>query len=394
MEISRIQAYKPSVIDWKSLTAREIIKYKSTGVEVPNLYYQWAINFINDVENARNDDVTYQSAKAASRHSSQSVKNKEDEPVESSDNIDQTGDENSEDIEAEEASAFGSVTVLENPQTESEQQQQQEQKLNAKETREKMEQDGYSKWAVAREFRNISNDNAAASSESVDISQSAEQSSNDEISELESDMTSIMSQIDDIRDRINAIKNKKDDPTITSQIRRLNQQIKSLGINAQTQLAGYGKDFDDFNSLINAQTEIGDVSIDFGEETKSIGKTFLYWIFYPFGRSVIRAGENAVSKGSEANEASAQALNTNNSNISTTNSYKARIQITTGVGEVSLENENTKNDEKDPNQIDGKTKEADKDIKTAENDGSDTTDKLHLNIDEILKRKIRRGENT
>ena len=31
--------------------------------------------------------------------------------------------------------------------------------------------------------------------------------------------------------------------------------------------------------------------------------------------------------------------------------------------------------------------------KTAQNDGTDTADKVSTNIDEILKRKIRKGEN-
>ena len=41
-----------------------------------------------------------------------------------------------------------------------------------------------------------------------------------------------------------------------------------------------------------------------------------------------------------------------------------------------------------------KTKEADKDIKTAQNDGTDRSAKMDVSIDEILKRKVRRGEWT
>ena len=40
-----------------------------------------------------------------------------------------------------------------------------------------------------------------------------------------------------------------------------------------------------------------------------------------------------------------------------------------------------------------KTKEADKDIKTSQNDGTDRTAKMDVSIDEILKRKVRKGEN-
>jgi len=396
MDVSRIEAFKPSVINWKNLTAREIIKYKSSGIEVPNLYYQWAISFLNDVENARNDDVTYQSAKSASRHTDRDINGeKKVETAEPDSKISADIEEEKEvDTQTQDAAAaYGNQEVTENPKTEDEQEKQEKQILTAKETREKMEQDGNSIWRIARTFRDISLVSAQFASDAELSSTSTEESSNGEIEALESEMNSTLAQINEVKNRIMNLKNKKNDVTVISDIHRLNQQLKSLGINAQTQLAAYNTDFENFDSIINDNANVGDIAIDFGGETVNIGQEIpvIPW-FIGFVLSVISAGENAQTKGADSNEAAAQALNTNNDNISTTDSYKEKIEAQTGINAIPQDENDIKDDKTDPEQIDGKTKESDKDIKTSQNDGTDTTDKLHLNIDEILKRKIRRGQ--
>ena len=396
MDVSRIEAFKPSIINWKNLTAREIIKYKSSGIEVPNIYYQWAISFLNDVENARKDDVTYQSAKSASRHTDRDINGeKKVDTVEENTEVKSETEEKNVDAQTEESAApYGSQEVMENPKTEAEQEQQEKQILTAKETREKMEQDGNSIWRIARTFRDISVVSAEISSEAELSSSSTEDSSNSEIETLESEMNSTFAQIEEIKSRMMNLKNKKNDTTVISEIRKLNQQLKSLGINAQAQLAGYDTDFENFDVIISDNANIGDIAIDFGGETIDIGREIpLAPWFIGFANSVISAGEKARDNGEKSNDAAVQALSTNNDNISTADSYKEKIKAQTGIGAVKEEEIDIKDDKTDPEQIDHKTKEADKEIKTAQNDGTDTTDKLHLNIDEILKRKIRRGQN-
>ena len=66
MEISAISAVSPRQIDWRKLTAKEIIKYEQQGVEVPNEYLQWAKQFQADLNSAQNDDTTYEMAAGAS----------------------------------------------------------------------------------------------------------------------------------------------------------------------------------------------------------------------------------------------------------------------------------------------------------------------------------------
>ena len=47
MDVSRIEAISPRQIDWRRLTANQIIKYQEQGVDVPSQYIQWAQNFDN-----------------------------------------------------------------------------------------------------------------------------------------------------------------------------------------------------------------------------------------------------------------------------------------------------------------------------------------------------------
>ena len=49
MDVSRIEAISPKQIDWRKLTAKEIIKYDNQGVEVPPEYLQWAKDFRADL---------------------------------------------------------------------------------------------------------------------------------------------------------------------------------------------------------------------------------------------------------------------------------------------------------------------------------------------------------
>ena len=60
MDVSRIEAISPRQIDWRRLTAKEIIKYEQQGIDVPMQYLQWAQEFVNSVYS--DDKTTYQMA--------------------------------------------------------------------------------------------------------------------------------------------------------------------------------------------------------------------------------------------------------------------------------------------------------------------------------------------
>ena len=138
---------------------------------------------------------------------------------------------------------------------------------------------------------------------------------------------------------------------------------------------------------------------DFGSETIDIGNELIAdsqdalfikkLINSIIGRRAVVAGEGSVVSGGKAQSIQSAAMSVNTSAKSQINQFQNEVNEKTGVAATSKKEQGSAS-EQDP--ITGKEKEADKDIKTAQNDGSDTTDKLNINIDEILKRKVRRGE--
>ena len=49
MDVSRIEAYNPKYYSWRDMTAKEILKYSKQGVEVPDIYVQWAQEFLKNI---------------------------------------------------------------------------------------------------------------------------------------------------------------------------------------------------------------------------------------------------------------------------------------------------------------------------------------------------------
>ena len=62
MDVSRISMITPKVIDWRKLTAKDIIKYDSEGMNVPSEYLSWAKSFRVDLEKNDTDETTYEMA--------------------------------------------------------------------------------------------------------------------------------------------------------------------------------------------------------------------------------------------------------------------------------------------------------------------------------------------
>lgn len=384
MEISRIQAFRPSIIDWKNLTAREIIKYKSSGIEVPNLYYQWAVSFINEVENARNDNVTYESAISNSRHFNNDI--------DGSKNIDLNtpDDENLDDKSAQAAQAYGFINIMENPQTSAEKEKQEDQKFNAKETRENMLKDSYTKKSISSEYLTLNSENGDLAQNSTENTERVRQNSLSEISILESEMNTVISKINEYKNQMNALKNE---PQNVSQIGLLNQQLKLLSVEAQSNLSNSVDDFENFDLIISDDVNISSLAAEFGNEALiSAEKIPENTEVSVFKQLLKNSSMNSVNQNNNLTEILNSTNDLNNSNISNANSYFEKLQFNTQAGVVSEENVDLKDNKIDVNQIDEKTKEYDKDIKTSNNDGSDSSDKLHINIDEIVKYKIRTGK--
>ena len=78
MDVSRIDAYRPQIYDWRNMTAREIIKHKDDGDKVPAMYLQWARDFLNSIQA---DDVTTYEIATSGRTKTQQNLQKENETL-------------------------------------------------------------------------------------------------------------------------------------------------------------------------------------------------------------------------------------------------------------------------------------------------------------------------
>ncbi len=66
MQVSAIEAFSPVKVDWRKLTAKEIIQHKEQGEEVPGEYLQWAQQFLSQIGSA-DDETTYEKAESMSQ---------------------------------------------------------------------------------------------------------------------------------------------------------------------------------------------------------------------------------------------------------------------------------------------------------------------------------------
>ena len=353
MDVSRIEAISPKQIDWRKLTAPEIIEYKEQGVEVPSQYLQWAQSFLNDVNAADTDETTYETAN--SQVSSQTSVQQ------------QTGLTDSE---------TSSTT----------------QELSAKEKRQQMQKDGESITGIAVEFKGISQEKAKESEAAGVLAENLEAAGANSIETLDAHMSEIMSRIQETKSKIQTKSTDLKGGNL-SEIAELNNYLKSLGASGQNLAASYGLNIDTFNSVVNGQLPISLSGVDYGNETIDLGEIFRNMPFMaPLGRGVIKAGENAVAASDTALELQTQAMSSLQENKNQVEDYQRQIQDATGIGAMS------KSDEKGENA--GEESTLDKDNKNetvAKNDPANpenqTKDAASADLEQILKAKIRRGEN-
>lgn len=375
MDVSRIEAISPRQIDWRRLTANQIIKYQEQGVDVPSQYIQWAQNFVNSIYS---DDVTtYEKATSSSS-------------VETSTNTSDVTSENTEETAPVDES--GDTTTEETNKTE------------AQTKREQLQQDGVSLVDQAISFTSDSNAGRKAVNESASIISDAQDASVNEIQELESYMDELLAKAEqtqnEFKNEVSKINEDKSDKSTFAKINRLQQELQKMGTQGQSEISATEANLIGFDSLINAQTPTIDSALDFGGETVTVGnelmdvakRSGLMGIFYymPIAKTTINAGNSAVDASDNTLNLQNETLDINNANKSTASSFKIQVQSKTGVAAAPvLKGEAGSDENSDSNsQEAGKTENN----STSNSDKTDLANNQTASLDEILKKKIREGQ--
>lgn len=375
MDVSRIEAISPRQIDWRRLTANQIIKYQEQGVDVPSQYIQWAQNFVNSIYS---DDVTtYEKATSSSS-------------VETSTNTSDVTSENTE--ETAPVGESGDTTTEETNKTE------------AQTKREQLQQDGVSLVDQAISFTSDSNAGRKAVNESASIISDAQDASVNEIQELESYMDELLAKAEqtqnEFKNEVSKINEDKSDKSTFAKINRLQQELQKMGTQGQSEISATEANLIGFDSLINAQTPTIDSALDFGGETVTVGnelmdvakRSGLMGIFYymPIAKTTINAGNSAVDASDNTLNLQNETLDINNANKSTASSFKIQVQSKTGVAAAPvLKGEAGSDENSDSNsQEAGKTQNN----STSNSDKTDLANNQTASLDEILKKKIREGQ--
>lgn len=375
MDVSRIEAISPRQIDWRRLTANQIIKYQEQGVDVPSQYIQWAQNFVNSIYS---DDVTtYEKATSSSS-------------VETSTNTSDVTSENTEETAPVDES--GDTTTEETNKTE------------AQTKREQLQQDGVGLVDQAISFTSDSNAGRKAVNESASIISDAQDASVNEIQELESYMDELLAKAEqtqnEFKNEVSKINEDKSDKSTFAKINRLQQELQKMGTQGQSEISATEANLIGFDSLINAQTPTIDSALDFGGETVTVGnelmdvakRSGLMGIFYymPIAKTTINAGNSAVDVSDNTLNLQNETLDINNANKSTASSFKIQVQSKTGVAAAPvLKGEAGSDENSDPNsQEAGKTQNN----LTSNSDKTDLANNQTASLDEILKKKIREGQ--
>lgn len=394
MDVSRIEAYNPNKINWRNLTAKEILKYQKQGVEVPDVYVQWAHEFLNNLQKYDNDDVTYEKARSVERHENSELNTNKNVTSDNtllpdSDHNSVTGEPLDETIQPE--------PVLNN-NTDS---RENEELTAAQLKRKDLQDNGVELRDQAGLFTQdsiIAGQQANASGIMMGEIQS---SSDNEISELEGSMKELIAQAEakqnELKQNVDKINQDKNTSSAFAKIEQLQKELEQFGLSGHNEISLARSLFSGYDGEIGAGQEIMLNGADFGSETVDIGNELIAttgnaWWFNKdriIGEKAVSAGTDAVDISQQGEDAVRSADVVNKANIGKVPELENSVTSKTGV-DAKESKEQGNSEGKDP--ITGKEKESDKDLKTAENDGTDTTDKLHISIDELLKRKVRRGE--
>lgn len=222
--------------------------------------------------------------------------------------------------------------------------------------------------------------------------------SDDTYADFTSDIENLMSEIDRLHDQI-ITESKNINSNLSanniSKINQLNQELKTYGSSAQMIAGNYGNTFGSYLSEVSELGTLFNESIDTGTLTSEAGTKLVsgskgLWSAFRFvneiiGKSAINIGNRTVNDGDKGLQEQQVVAGNISSNISEINDKQSEIEEKTGVESVKTATPIK------PENNDASKEEDEKSVKTAQNDGSDNSDKLNISINEILKRKIRKG---
>ena len=351
MDVSRIEAISSKQIDWRKLTAPEIIEFKDQGVEVPTLYLQWAQEFMNDVNSKDKDETTYESAIFGTKSTTSKTESSEDD----------------------------SEIPLYN-------------KMSAAEYREEISKPtvngSLSMTEIGIAFTDICKEKIPETEQSMSGAKSIENNSENTIEALEAYMSTLLSNINSAKEQLNAEKQNKKDMTHHSKVLRLQQQIKQYGETGQNVVASYGFSMDNLQQLLDGEKQIAASGMDYGSETINISKEMpadITNFIHKFNAKI--TGEKLVDKSEQAMDVQADVADSLDEKLDIISDARRQITDASGVGAVSSSEAGDS-----ANSGEGGSSSSDA-ISISQNDGTEQSEKNSRTIDEILKAKIRKGEN-
>ena len=293
MEVSAIGPVSARQIDWRRLTAKEILEYNEQGVQVPEQYLQWAKEFQKDLSANDQDETTYEMAQAAG---------------------------------ATQGATPGNNMVTENPQ-----ESENPKELSAQEKKEQMQKDGKNSFEIANEFRKESFERGSESIKAVDSLEDLSKKSDDAISELDGFMSDLMGEIGALKDKIET-ESQSGNKNNSSEINRLKRELENCGYTGQNAVNEYSTDLKQYQVEMDTLGNVASGAIDYGNLAIDIGKNLKGSpVNYVVGLITQYAGKFAVSQGGEAISAYQDALDINSANLSDIVDYQRDIKADTGV---------------------------------------------------------------
>ena len=306
--------------------------------------------------------------------------------------------------------------------------------LTAEQKRDQMKAEGEGDFSIAKAFARYSVEKRDAAKASASSVNKIGENSDNSIASLNSYMQDLLGQVNEVQSQINSLKNKSSNNKSNnmSKIQQLLTQLKSLGTTGQNTAIGYDTDLNLYQIPIDEGTAIGLDAQDYGDTTVDLSKE-INGIFAVMRRSIENAGKDAVSAGENATDTSIMISDRNRANISTVHQNQSDIEGATGVSaeEVAQDNRNSQQNMNNQNanttiaSNQPKTTEKTGENKTAETgetsseaasgkqqtaaqkaakaeDNTSDAQKTDVekkeekiasgNLDEILKRKMRKGE--
>lgn len=403
MDVSRIEAFNPNTrINWQILTAREILNFENQGVEVPNIYLDWAQEFINSLDAVDKDTTTYEQAQILRNENIENVNNNgivEEAPLrpQSQDNTDEVYAEN-DNTSTDGEENLDAVPQIPTPENIL---------INAQSNRTQNKTEGENLSTPTITSSKEAVINLIKSKQSKSQITSANLNSNDEIRELERNMAFFTREAQTIQ---NNLKQETDNPNISSgssyaKILQYQNELVNIRLQGQYNVNLSEAELNNFAGVLEAQDIVQTNTLNFGAETTSIGNNLIQTtgrenLNFAIMNNIL--GTIASAKGDLSQSAAengllklnaAQILNT--SNLEKALSYREKINEQTGA---QYQIPNGEKDEDEQNNDETEIKNTPQvqfnkqNIKDEEKIKDEIDTATTASLDKILKRKIRRGE--